>query len=84
MRVLVHPNAKRPGVTAVTPEALEVNLRSPPMKNKANTELIELLADVLDVSKSEIKIIAGMQSREKFLSINRQKSFLEQKLPPSP
>ncbi len=80
IRILVRPNAKRSGVTVVSTEALEMNLRSPPMKNKANSELIELLASVFGVPKSEIKIISGMQSREKYVSIPRQKSFIEQKL----
>ncbi len=80
VRVLVRPNAKRSGVTAVTLEALEVNLKSPPTKNKANSELIEVLSSVFDVSKSEIQIISGMQSKEKYVSIPRQKVYLEQKL----
>ncbi len=80
VRVLVRPNARRSGVTAVTPEALEISLKSPPTKNKANSELIEVLSSVFNVSKSEIKIIAGMQSREKFVSIPRQKNILAQKV----
>ncbi len=80
VRVLAHPNAKRSGVTAVTQDSLEVSLKAPPTKNKANSELIEVLSRVFDVSKSEIKFISGMQSKEKFLSINRPKSFLETKL----
>ncbi len=80
IRVLVRPNAKKSGVTAVTQESLEVSLKAPPTKNKANSELIEVLSRVFGVSKSEIKFISGMQSKEKFLSINRPKSFLETKL----
>jgi len=50
------------------------------MKNKANSELVEILSGVFSVPKSEIRIISGAQSREKFLAVNRQKSYLEQKV----
>jgi uncharacterized protein (TIGR00251 family) len=80
VRVLVRPNAKKSGVTAVSAEALEVSLRSPPLKNKANLELVEILSSVFSVPKSEIQIISGLQSREKFLTVSRQKTFLEQKI----
>ena len=80
IRILVHPNAKNAGITAVLPEALEVRLKSPPLKNRANIELIDLLSKVFDVQKTDLQIIAGWQSREKFLFIRRQKHYVEHKL----
>ena len=44
-----------------------VFLKSPPDKGKANKELIKFLAKYLDLSTSEISIIAGHTSREKTL-----------------
>jgi uncharacterized protein YggU (UPF0235/DUF167 family) len=42
---------------------------SPPIKNKANKEMIRLLADYYNVNKSAIKIIKGEHSREKLVEV---------------
>lgn len=44
-------------------------LKSPPQNNKANIELIKLLAKHFKVSSSQIKIKKGLTSREKTIEI---------------
>lgn len=44
-------------------------LKSPPRDNKANLELIKLLAKHFKVSSSQVKIIRGFTSREKVIEI---------------
>jgi len=44
-------------------------LKSSPEKNKANLELIKLLAKHFKVSSSQVKIIKGLTSREKVVEI---------------
>jgi uncharacterized protein (TIGR00251 family) len=45
--------------------ALKVALTAPPERGKANQELLELLAEVLDVPVRAIRLVAGASSRDK-------------------
>lgn len=50
-------------------DALLVRLNAAPVDGAANAELIEVLADALDVPKRAIVIIAGDRSRQKRVRI---------------
>ncbi|MHC5610919.1 MAG: DUF167 domain-containing protein [Nostoc sp.] len=52
---------------------LTVYLKSPPVDGKANEELIKLLADKFDVTKSHIRIKLGLSSRQKLIEIDTDK-----------
>jgi len=44
-------------------------LKSPPQDNKANIEVIKLLAKHFKVSSSQVKIVRGFTSKEKTIKI---------------
>lgn len=48
---------------------LKIKLKSPPIDGAANAELIKLLSKTFGVSKSEIAIISGETSKNKYLKI---------------
>jgi len=48
---------------------LKVHLRSPPVKGKANEELIEALGEQFKVKKSSIRILKGQTSKIKEVEI---------------
>jgi uncharacterized protein (TIGR00251 family) len=48
---------------------LKVKITSVPQDGKANTELIEFLADFFYVRKSEIKIVKGEREKRKLISL---------------
>ncbi len=48
---------------------LYVSLSAKPVVNKANVQLISLLADKLNVPKSSIKILSGTTSRTKLVEM---------------
>lgn len=50
--------------------ALKVKLQAKPIEGRANHELIELVADKLKISKSEIEIISGEHARRKTLRLS--------------
>ncbi|MFX0039441.1 MAG: DUF167 domain-containing protein [Promethearchaeota archaeon] len=52
---------------------LTISLRSKPIQNKANKELINLLKGRLNISSNQIQIISGSKSRDKVIKLN----FLE-------
>lgn len=49
--------------------ALKIRLTSSPSDGGVNDELITFLAEKLQVEKAQIEIIAGMNSREKLISV---------------
>ena len=68
--VRVHPNAARNEVTGVVDGIYQVRVSAPPVKGKANKELIAFLSRLLGVSKSQINIIKGYTARNKIIAID--------------
>lgn len=66
----VHPNAARNEVVGFTDGVLGVRVAAPPVKGKANQELIAYLSKLLSVSKGSIAIIKGHTSRFKVVAID--------------
>ena len=50
--------------------SFRVRLTAAPVDGKANEALIELLANHFDISKSNIKIVRGLTSKNKVVEIN--------------
>ena len=48
---------------------LKVHLKSPPVKGKANEELIEVLAEHFNVKKNQIAILKGHKSNLKEIEV---------------
>ncbi|HEY9650997.1 MAG TPA: DUF167 domain-containing protein [Coleofasciculaceae cyanobacterium] len=69
-QVKVKPNSKKQAMEESADGVLTVHLKSPPVDGKANKELIELLAEKFDVSKSQIRIKLGLSSRTKLVEID--------------
>ena len=67
--VQVQPGASRNKVTRYTEGILHVRIAAPPVRGKANRELIAFLSDILGVSKSSISIEKGHTSRRKVIQI---------------
>ena len=68
--VRVIPRAGRSEIAGVREGALLVRLNAPPVDGAANTELIEVLAEALDVSKRDISIASGMTSKQKRIKVS--------------
>ena len=69
LQVKVKPNSKVQKIIEESDGSLIVNLKSPPVDGKANEELIKLLAEKFDISKSDIRIKSGLSSRQKLVEI---------------
>ncbi len=66
----VQPNASRCEVVGFTNNVLQVRVSAPPVKGKANNELIDFLSQLLGVSKSRIGIARGHTTKDKVMSIS--------------
>lgn len=59
---------------------LKIKLRSKPIQNKANIELLNLLRKKLKILSNQIKIISGLKSPHKTIMINFSKKIEEQEI----
>ena len=56
---------------------LIIFLRSKPVQNKANNELINLLKKTLNISPNQIKIISGLKNSRKIIKLTFTESVNE-------
>ena len=68
--VRVQPNASKNELLRYLGGVLNVKIAAPPIKGKANQELIRFLSEVLGVSKSKLTIVKGLTDRTKVISID--------------
>jgi len=48
---------------------LKIKVKAPPVRGRANQEVIELLADYYHLPKSQIQIVKGLNNRKKVIKI---------------
>ena len=70
LRLRVSPNARRNEVDGLTDGVFQVRVAAPPVKGKANRELIAFLSQALGVSQSSITIVKGLTSRNKVIAFD--------------
>jgi len=70
LRVRVTPRAGRNKIVEVmSDQVIKVHVAAAPVDGEANEKLVKFLAEILDVPKSRIEIVAGLSSREKLISV---------------
>jgi hypothetical protein len=70
LAIRVTPRARRNEIVEILNDGtVKIRLTAPPAEGKANQALIEFLAEVLDVPRSQIEIVAGLSGRDKLVSI---------------
>ena len=65
LSIHVQPRASRTALCGVHGASLKLAITAPPVDGKANKEVVSFLADLLGVSRREIVIVSGLQSRTK-------------------
>jgi uncharacterized protein len=63
--VRVAPRSAKTGVAGIVDGALKINLTAPPVDGAANQMLIETLAKLCHLPKSDITVISGQTARRK-------------------
>ncbi len=70
LAIRVTPRASKNEIREILNDGtVRIRLTAPPVEGKANEALISFLADVLDVPRSKIEIVAGETGRDKLVSI---------------
>jgi uncharacterized protein len=68
--VRVIPRASKAGIAGTRGDAVLIRLTAPPVEGAANAELVEVLAEALDVSKRAVSIVSGERGRQKRVRID--------------
>ena len=66
----VQPNADQNELMDFTGDVLRVKVVAPPVKGKANKELIAFLSKALGIGKGSLTIVKGHTSRSKVIAID--------------
>lgn len=70
LRIWVQPGAKRTEVVGLHQENLKIRLQAPAVDNKANTALVNFVAALLGLKRSQVTLEAGHTSRGKTLRLH--------------
>lgn len=70
INVRVYPNALRNEVAGSSNGVWQLRVAAPPVKGKANKELISFLGKVLGAGKNSVSIAQGHTSRNKVISVD--------------
>jgi uncharacterized protein (TIGR00251 family) len=80
IRVAVHcaPNARETSILVERDGSITMRVHAPPVKGKANREIVRWLSKKLDRPGSQIRIVSGLHSDLKILQIlgTNRESFL--------
>ena len=87
LAVRAQPGAKRTAIAGVYGDGaaaqLKIAVQAPPVEGRANSALVEFLADTFDVAKSRVELVSGELSRSKvFLVRGVTRQDAEQRLSP--
>lgn len=71
LRVRVAPGARRTRVVGRLGESWKLQVHAPPERGRANDEVTDLLAHILEVPRSAVRVVAGHASRSKVVEVGR-------------
>ncbi len=74
LSIKVTPNAGRNEIAGFTDGVLQVKIAAPPVKGKANKELIDFLGKALGIRKTSLSIVRGQTSRSKVIAVEDMSS----------
>lgn len=68
--VRVTARSSKTGISAILEDGtIKIKITSAPVDGKANEELIRYLAEIFNISKNNIEILAGQTSKNKMIAI---------------
>ncbi|WP_332821500.1 DUF167 domain-containing protein [Pseudomonas sp.] len=71
----LQPKASSDEFAGLHGERLKIRLTAPPVDGKANARLLAFLADAFAVSKSQVSLESGQQSRQKRVRIKQPRQL---------
>ena len=80
LRIKVKPGSKTDEIIREADGTLKVKIKAQPEEGKANKYLVEYLAGVLGISKSQVELLKGETNQFKTLEINADEKQVMEKL----
>ncbi|WP_462324357.1 DUF167 domain-containing protein [Desulfoplanes sp.] len=80
--VWVQPRAKKSGIQGLYGDRLKIKIAAPPVDNKANRELVDVVAAVLGIKPRHVSVASGETGRKKDLLVDSEKEPDWEKLCP--
>ena len=68
--IKVLPRSSRCEIAGIQEGSLRIKITAPPVEGLANEECVKFLSKKLGIAKSRIKIVAGLQAKNKVLFIS--------------
>jgi uncharacterized protein (TIGR00251 family) len=68
--VRVQPRSSRACVDGALGDAVRVRVHAAPVDGGANADVLEVLADALDLAKRDVRIVSGETSRQKVVEVS--------------
>ena len=67
--VFVQPRAARDAIEGVHGEALKLKVKAPPVDDRANRAVENLVAGVLELPRSSVEVVGGQTGRRKRIGV---------------
>ena len=71
LEIALQPGTAKRQIVGLHGGRLKIRIQAPPVDGKANSALIEYLAEEFSVTRSQISILRGISNRSKTLVINQ-------------
>lgn len=69
LKLHIQPRAKENSIVGIHDDSLKLKIKSPPVDNKANKEIVSYLAKEFNVTKANVELISGRLNRVKKILI---------------
>jgi uncharacterized protein len=70
LRLRVAPGARRSEIVGRYGDAWRVRVTAPPDRGRANDEVLQVLAEALEVRPRQLRLVAGAASRDKVVELD--------------
>ena len=80
IRVKINSKVQKVSYNQFTDSRITIKLKSKPVKNRANKELIKLLSKKLNIATNQIQIIAGPKNANKTIQIRFYQDISKSKI----
>lgn len=71
LSIHVQPKSSRNKIIGLHDDALKISLTAPPVEGKANKAVIEFLSKFFNLSKRDVELLSGHQSRKKRVLLSK-------------
>jgi len=78
--VNVVPKSSKNSLSLLDEGIIKLKIKAPPVDGKANKACVEFIAECLKVSKSQVKIVSGLQSKTKTVVVSGDPEILSKML----